>query len=409
MSFEAYIARRYLFSRKKSGFITIITSISILGVTVGVAALIVVLSVFNGFSGLVTSLLIGFDPHLRIEGTVSEDKEVLENLTSVLDKDSRIKAYSPFVSGKGMILSESASKAVFITGVDERGSSRVSGLEERIVLGKLSLRDTNGIGEIVLGITLSDRLGVIVGDTVVLVSPAGIEATIIQLAQPEMLRFRVAGIYQSHNREYDGLYAYISLASAQSLFNKPGIYSGIEMRLKEIEDAEAVKRDLQRKLPAGLEIYTWYDLHKDLYSIMTVERWIAYIILCLIIGVATFNLLGSLTMSVIEKTREIGALKSMGSTNRSIVHIYLIQGLVVGLIGTGLGSLVGFILCQLQEHYHLFRLDPTVYIISAIPVEVRWIDFIVVGLAAIVLCSVAALYPARRAAALQPAQAVRWE
>jgi len=409
MSFETYIARRYLLSKKKSGFITIITSISILGVTIGVAALIVVLSVFNGFSGLVTSLLIGFDPHLRIEGELSQDSQDTQNLYSVLENDPRIKAFSPFVSGKGMILSATGSKAAFITGVEEEGSTQVSGLSEKIILGDFRFREDRGIGGIVLGITLADRLGVVVGDTLMIASPAGIESAITQLAPPDLKSFRVAAIYQSHNREYDGLYAYISLQSAQSLFRMHHAYSGMEMRLNDIDEAEAVKHDLQRKLPEKFSVHTWYDLHKDLYSIMKVERWVAYIILCLIIGVATFNLLGSLTMSVIEKTRDIGALKSMGSTDRSIVAIYLSEGLIVGLAGTVIGSLLGLVLSILQRDYHLFRLDPTVYIISAIPVELQWMDFVVVGVSAILLCSIAALYPARRAASLLPAEAIRWE
>jgi lipoprotein-releasing system permease protein len=409
MSFEAFIARRYLFSKKKTGFITIITSISIIGVTIGVAALIVVLAVFNGFGGLVTSLLVGFDPHLRIELSEGFLGHGYAELTSILEKDRRIKATAPYISGRAMIISESGGKAIVVKGVDAEKVGEVSGLREKIVLGQLSLGDKGELREIVLGLTLSDRLGALVGDTVLLVSPTNVEAAITQMSQPLMMRFRVAGIYQSHNKEYDGLYAYVSLQSAGKLFNITHGYEGIEVRLYDIDKSDAVKRDILKTGQPGITVSTWYDLHRDLYSVMRIERWLAYIILSLIIGVATFNLLGSLTMSVIEKTRDIGVLKSMGSTSGRIVKIYLFEGIIVGLLGTAFGSLLGFGVCLLQQKYGLFRLDPTVYIIPAIPVELQWTDFLAVGLAAFILCSSAALYPARRAARLMPADAVRWE
>ena len=163
------------------------------------------------------------------------------------------------------------------------------------------------------------------------------------------------------------------------------------------------------KFGPSFRVMTWYDLHRDLYSVMKIERWMAYIILCLIVGVASFNLLGSLTMSVIEKTRDIGVLKSMGATDRSIIRIFLFEGVFVGVLGSLLGLGLGLLLVFLQGKYHLFPLDPTVYIIPAIPVDIQLLDVLVVTITAIGLCSLAALYPAKRAASLIPVEAIRWE
>jgi lipoprotein-releasing system permease protein len=181
------------------------------------------------------------------------------------------------------------------------------------------------------------------------------------------------------------------------------------MRLHDIQDAEPTKARLSLQLGDQYTVSTWYDLHKNLYSVMKIERWSAYLILCLIVGVATFNVLGSLTMGVIEKKRDIGVLKSLGATRGSITRIFMFEGLLVGSIGTGLGLLLGLIVCYLQIHFQLFPLDPNVYIIPAIPIEVRWGDFVAVTIASMVLSTVASLYPARRAARLLPVTAIRWE
>jgi len=170
-----------------------------------------------------------------------------------------------------------------------------------------------------------------------------------------------------------------------------------------------LKSKIEEMFPSDFNVMTWYDLHKDLYSVMKIERWLAYAILCLIIGVATFNLLGSLTMSVIAKTRDIGILKAMGATKQDVIAIFQFEGLFIGMIGTVAGSLLGLAVCYLQIHYQLFALDPTVYIIPAIPVEVHPLDFLSVAGAALGLSYAATLYPAKRAAALLPATAIRWE
>ncbi|MEE9225043.1 MAG: ABC transporter permease [Bacteroidota bacterium] len=408
MSYESFIAKRYLLSKKKAGLITVITLISIVGVTVGVSALIVVLSVFNGFNSLVTSILVGFDPHLRIETGQDYRMEREEALEDALRSDGRVKAFAPFVSGKSLLLSANYDRVVFIKGVDETRVGTVSGVEKSIVLGEFRLKEGEEEG-IVLGLTLMDRLHVVVGGTVTVVSPVGIGAVATQMAQPLMKRLKVVGIYESNNRDYDANYAYVSLGTAQHLFELNSEIDGFELRLHSIEDADAVKADLQQMLGDHYIVSTWYDMHRDLYSIMKIERWIAYLILSLIITVAAFNILGSLTMSVLEKTRDIGVLMSMGAQSTGITRIYLFEGILVGLIGSVLGSLLGFGICLLQQRYHIFSLDPNVYIIPALPVELHVADFITVLAGALIICTLSALYPARRAAKLVPVEAIRWE
>jgi len=383
--------------------------ISIVGVTVGVAALITVLSVFNGFNGLVTSILVGFDPHIRIETEHNQGIEDYSMAVAAFRDDSRVKAYSPFIGEKAMIISHNINRVIFVKGVDDALIGDVSGVKEKTILGKFEFNDKAEAGGIVVGLTLSDRLGIVTGDTVAIVSSAGMENVLTQFAQPTVRKFRVVGIFESSNKDYDAYYAYISLQSAQKLFRTGNKVHGIEIRLHDINDSEIMKQALQERLGKPYVVSTWYDLHKQLYSVMKIERWTAYIILCMIIAVATFNILGSLTMAVIEKNRDIGVLKSMGASNRSIVRIFMFEGILVGVIGTAVGSILGFALCYLQQRYGLFPLDPTVYIIPAIPVEMRWTDFLAVGAAAMVLCFLASLYPARRAANLVPIEAIRWE
>lgn len=409
MRFENFIARRYLASKRKIQFITIISLISILGITVGVAALLIVMSVFNGFTGIVTSILIGFDPHIRIERRGGIDLQNYKLVSDVLKNEKLVSGYSPFVSGKAMILSKAFNKVVFIRGVDEEKIAAVSGVKDKIVLGDFNLRDTNEYSSIILGLTLSDRLGAVVGDYVDIVSPYAFSATLTPFSTPTVKKFKVTGIYESNNKEYDSQFAIISLESAQTLFEMRGRYSGVEARLNDLDKSESFKSNLLKKLPSANEISTWYDLHSDLYSMMKIERYIAYILLSLIILVASFNLLGSLNMTVIEKRRDIGVLQSMGASQKSIIRIFMYEGILIGLIGNALGIILGLVLIFLQQQYHLFPLDQTVYIIPAIPVEVHLIDFVTVTAACMILTVLASYFPARRASKIIPIESIRWE
>ncbi len=409
MGFEGFIAGRYVRSKRQMRFINIIMLVSVIGITVGVAALIVVLSVFNGFNTVVTQVLVGFDPHLRIEPARGNNFENADSILSLVRADARVTAASPFVASKALLVAQRMNRVVLVKGVVDSTIDGVSGVKQRTVLGEFRFRDVPSEGSIVLGLTLADRLGTMVGASLTILSPVGVDVMMMQMSQPLMKTCTVVGIYDSNNKDYDAHYAYVSLATAQELFQMGESVSGIEIRLHSINDAEDVQRNLRTLLGPSFQVLSWYDLHRDLYSVMQVERWTAYIILCLIVGVASFNVLGSLSMGVIEKRRDIGILKALGSTRGSITRLFMFEGVLVGTVGTVLGSILGLVVCYLQVRYQLFPLDPTVYIIPAIPVEVRWTDFIVVAGASMLLSVLASLYPARRAANLLPVQAIRWE
>lgn len=370
--------------------------------------MIIVLSVFNGFNSKVTSILVGFDPHIRIEPSKSGKLENFRSILSSID-NSNIKYSAPFTINKAMIATNDFNKVLYIKGVEPGLIDKVSGLKETIRFGEFDLNDKSEFGGLVLGISAAYRLKIAVNDTVTIISPAGLESALTQFIEPVTRQFIVNGIFLSENKDYDSRYAYISFDNAGALFKMGDAASGIEMRLDNIDNSESVKKYLTDKFGDKFSVLTWYDLHKDFYSILKIERWVAFIILSLIIAVASFNILASLTMTVIEKKRDIGILKSMGASERMITKIFLFEGVVVGLIGMFAGSFLGLSVTLLQKYFEIYKLDTSVYMIDALPVELRFTDFIFVPLAAFVLCFLASLYPALRASSLNPVESIRWE
>ncbi len=382
--------------------------ISIIGVTIGVAALIIVLSVFNGFSSRVTSILISFDPHIRIEATegnkVTDYNSIQEKI-----KDLGIKSSAPYTLNKGMLTNETSNEVVFIKGVDEKEVGDVSGVVEFMRFGEFDLKNNGDYGGIIMGFSLLGKLKARPGDTLTLLSPVGLENSLTQFVEPKTKKFIISGVYDSDNKDYDGNYAYISLENSQDLFQLEGKVNGVEIRYNNISESEAGKEKIKAVLGNDFKVMTWYDLHEDFYSILKVERWVAFIILSLIIAVASFNILGSLTMTVIEKKRDIGVLKSLGASDKMITNIFLFEGISVGVIGIIAGTILGLGVTLAQKYLDLYKLDSGVYKISALPVELQYMDFVYIPIAAMVLCFLASLYPSRRAARLEPVNAIRWE
>ena len=413
MSYELFLARRYAFSKRRENFITIISILSIIGLAVGTGALIIVLSVFNGFSSVVTNIYVSFDPHVRISAAADTSNtaaaSVITNADSVIHlvkSNSDVIAAAPAVHGKAVLVHYTLPKVIDLTGISEEDARAVSGLGKSIQSGKLEL-DSNSI---VVGQILGDELAVQLGDSLEVYSPAGLERILTEPVAPRMRKLYVRGIFAANNKDYDAANAYASPEVARDLFDIPAnAASTIDVRLKDVRDANTVRDKLGKLLGMSYNVQSWYDLHTELYSVMQIERWVAYIILFLIVGVAAFSIFSSLTLTVFEKQRDIGLLRALGSPVRGIRKIYWLQGTLVGLIGTASGCAIGFIVVWLQQQYGFFPLDTTVYIISALPVELRWQDFVSVGIGAMALTMLCSLFPSRRAAEVDPAVALRWE
>lgn len=409
MNFESFIAKRYLASKHKINFITIISFISIIGISVGVAALIVVLSVFNGFGSLVTGYLMSLEPHLRIIAISDEGEKQVAQLDEILKNQDHINYFSPYIEGKILAYNKGITQVLNLKGILKQSVNSIYMLNDNIIDGDDNFLN-KGSSKIVVGLQLADKLQVMPGDTLILISPSNIEQAITQLSIPLSKKVDVVGIFSSRNNDYDAGYIFCSLKDAQYLFGYKNNFQGYDIRLDDIGNSEKVKKSLEAKLEQNnFSVNTWYDFHQELYSVMQVERWTAYIILSLIIAVATFNILGSLSMSVIEKKRDIGILRSMGVTEKSVLKIFMFEGLLIGIIGTLLGIIIGYLICYLQIKYNIYPLDPSQYKIDSLPIELRFSDFFFISGASMILSFLASLYPAKRAAKVNPISAIKWE
>jgi len=410
MGYERFIAKRYLLSKHKINFISIISFISITGITIGVAALIVVLSVFNGFGSLVTSFLMNFDPHLRVEYKIDTKAKNAEELNSLIKQLPDLKSYAPFVSGKVLVVSNQQTQVINLKGIDTASTEKVYNIKENIIYGNDDLVGVDGQAGVIIGLRLADELRTLVGDTITVISPEGIERVVSQFGMPNSVKFIVRGIFSSQNNEYDESLMFVPLEDAQYLLGYDVDIQGYDIKLNNSDNSFNAKDFLESKLDANtFEVNTWYDFHKELYSVMQIERWVAYILLSLIIAVATFNILGSLSMSVIEKKRDIGIMRSMGSQEKSILKIFMYEGLMIGVVGTLLGVILGYFICFLQLQYNIYPLDPTQYKIDSLPLEIRISDFVYIAGVSLFLSLIASYIPAKRAAKVDALQAIKWE
>jgi lipoprotein-releasing system permease protein len=414
MSYELFIGLRYLKAKRKQTFVSLITFISIAGVMVGVTALIVVIAVMNGFKEDLRDKILGVTSHVvisRFDGNISNYQEVRAKVEEV----SGVNAATPFIYTQVMISSRKAISGAVLRGIEPETASKVINLPKNLRAGSLEeleaenkpagLRSTPGI---ILGNELARNIGASRGEPVTVISPLGRLTPLGRV--PRSQTFRVAGIFDSGMYEYDSTIAYVSLWAAQRFLGIGDRVTGIEVRVDEIYEADRVARAVGKALD-GYPYWSrdWMRMNKNLFSALKLEKIVMFIILTLIILVAAFNIVGTLIMVVIEKTRDIAILKSMGATRRSIMKIFMIEGAVIGLVGTLLGLLGGYTLCTLLATYKFIELPSDVYYISTLPVQMNPLDVALIALAAIVITLAASVYPAWQASRFDPAEAIRYE
>jgi lipoprotein-releasing system permease protein len=413
MGFETFIAGRYLRSKRKQHFISLNTYFSIGGVAIGVAALVIVLSVMNGFEQEVRARIVGTDAHLHVLTFGNQGIAQYQALAETLAHQPHIVGVSPFIYWKSMVASQEHTDGIVIKGIDPLTADSVADIARNLLAGDCTLDSAAGADgkrypAIVLGFNLADQLRVRMGDDLVLMSPRGVSMSSLWSA-PKLGKFVVTGLFQTGMYEYDATLAYISIPAAQRLFDMPGRVTGLALKTDNEFGVEKIGRDLREQLGYPYYTMSWIERNHSLFRWMTIEKWMMFIVLSLIVLVAAFNIISTLIMVVMEKAGEIGILKSMGATARSIMHIFMLQGLMVGGMGTLLGSLTGFVLCWVQQTYQLIALPPDIYFISALPVKMQVVDFAFVIGAAFVLCLVATIYPARKAAQLDPIDIIRYQ
>jgi len=406
---EYYIGLKYLLAKRKQTFISIITFISVGGVAIGVSALIIVLAVMSGFERELKDRILGATAHVHVtslDGSIADPGKVLDNVLQV----EGVTGASPYLFSQVMLSSGAAATGGILRGVDLPTVGTVTRLPRDIRVGRLedlANAPAGGLPRVILGKELAANLGVAVGDIVEVLVPGG---NVTPLgAFPRVARFLVSGIFESGMYEYDSSFAYVSLAEAGRLLGISGRVTGIEVKVRDLYSAGRVATRIRERLGYPYWAKDWMQSNRNLFSALKLEKVVMFIILALIVMVAAFNIISTLIMVVMDKTKDIAVLMTMGATRRTVRRIFALEGLLIGIVGTVAGILLGGILCLLLSRYQFIQLPSDVYYISTLPVDLSPGILLLVGASSILICFLATFYPSRQASRIDPAEAIRYE
>ncbi len=407
MSFEWFISLRYLRAKHKQRFISLISVISVLGVAVGVLALIVVLSVYTGFTEGLRDQIIGINAHVlvqRFNGPITGTREVIRTIESV----NGVAAAAPYIYAQALITSGRASGGIVLRGIDPTSAARVIRIDREMKTGSLeALRQHNTLPGIVLGIELARQLKVRQDDKIRLISPNGPLSPMGVL--PAVRTCRVVGIFETGMFEYDSTMGFVNLDTARHLTGMERGVHGIEVKVTDLDRADRIAAAIQKRLGPGYSARDWMQINRNLFAALKLEKIGIFIALDLIILVAALNIISALVMVVMEKKRDIAILKSMGATTRSIMRIFFYQGAVIGVIGTILGVAGGLTLCGVLKKYQFIELPSNVYPMSTLPIKVVATDVTIIAVSAMLITLAATLYPSWKASRVRPAEALSYE
>src|SRR5437016_1308774 len=382
-----------------------------IGVTIGVAALIATLGIMTGFKEDLQSKILGTNSHIIVTTRTGESIKDYATLTDKVAAVPEVVAATPFIFKQVLLTSESGSHGVVLRGIDVRREPTVTEIAKTLRAGRLEELDQPPgappllLPGIIIGKELALRLGVFMGDRLNVVSPVGPLSALGML--PKVRSYRVVGVFESGMYEYDSSLVYVSIKQAQEFFNMGNTVTGIEVKVADIFAADRIAKAIEHTIGVPYWARDWMKLNKNLFSALKLEKFMMFILLVLVVIVASFNIVSTLTMIVVEKHREIAILKAMGATGQAVTRIFMLNGLVIGIVGTVIGIPLGYSFCWAIQTF--YTLPGDVYYLSRIPVNIKIVDVVTVAVSAISITFLATLHPCRQAALLDPAEAIRYE